>query len=168
MRTRILGMQMSLVEEPSRIETQIFRSLILTLSVSSKTLALLPFVVIQQAERQISRSLTLSIISLRHLAGPSASDRQVSRPSSQRTCWMWFLDKNDFNVYYIRLIINTYQFTSVLKKACRGNIQGYSQRIPNWCHSWLAWQSPYRMGWFQASRIFAPPDDSLRTQRYWV
>lgn len=86
MRTRILGMQMSLVEEPSRIETPTFRSHILTLSVSSKTLALWLFVVIQQEERQISRSLTLRIISLRHLAGPSASDRQASRPSSQRTC----------------------------------------------------------------------------------
>jgi len=83
-RTRILGMQMSLVEEHSRIETPIFRSHILTLSVSSKTLALWLFVVIQQAEKQISRSLTLRIISLRHHAGPSASDRQGSRPSSQR------------------------------------------------------------------------------------
>jgi len=85
-RTRILGMQMSLVEEPSKIETPTFRSPILILSVSSKTLALWLSVLIQQEERQTSRSLTLSIISLRHLAGPSASDRQVSRPSSQRTC----------------------------------------------------------------------------------
>ena len=86
MRIRISEMPMSLVVQPSRIETPIFSCLTLTLSASNKILALWLYVVIQREERQISRSLIPSIISLLHLAGPSASDQQESRHSSQRTC----------------------------------------------------------------------------------
>lgn len=53
MRTRILGMPTSLVGQPSRIETPTSSCLTLTLSVSSKILALWLFVVTQQEERRI-------------------------------------------------------------------------------------------------------------------